>query len=583
MKKHPVAVIVISVSVFGSSLNCGIILGLDEFSDAESPGVGGSTATTADSGSSTSTAGGGANPSLAPTVPVPRLPMNGADVGTMRKSGSRRPRFAWEESMGMTDRPVEYELQYGTDPTMADVVTITTARAEYQIDSDLQGELLPPVGRRYYWRVRACSQGECSSFSPVWWFNVGRVRCDFNADGYDDVAVGAVSVTRNDINAVYFYYGSAGVEFDAASNGTKTRPSDSVAGFGTALSCAGDVDGDGFADLLVGAPFSDHLTGDAWVYFSDGGDIFSGVPWELRHGLEEGVEFGGTLSAAGDVDGDGFDDIIVGELGGPYAYLYRGDSSERIADPISLSLDVNASSVVAAVASAGDVNGDGFFDVMVSFQPRDSLGHQAVGLYFGGTGLGFDAVPDIELAAPMEDSNFGSAIAGAGDVDGDGFGDVIVGSHGLSRSYIYIGGPDGLKPAPYLTLAGKARTNFGLAVASAGDMNGDGFGDVAVGTSDYSNDPGTVYIYMGGSGKMLNGSADVAFHRPANGDGFGPVLGSSGDVNGDGFSDLTIAAPQDDAVFVFFGKSKAENPDPEDGSVIQPLIDLVFGSAVARR
>jgi hypothetical protein len=114
-------------------------------------------------------------------------------------------------------------------------------------------------------------------------------------------------------------------------------------------------------------------------------------------------------------------------------------------------------------------------------------------------------------------------------------------------------------------------------------MNGDGFGDVAVGTSDYSNDPGTVYIYMGGAGAMLNSGADVAFHRPAKGDGFGPVLGSSGDVNGDGFSDLTVAAPQDDAVFVYFGKSESENPDSEDVSVIQPLIDLTFGVAVARR
>ncbi|WP_437649545.1 hypothetical protein [Sorangium sp. So ce362] len=73
-------------------------------------------------------------------------------------------------------------------------------------------------------------------------------------------------------NAVYFYYGAAGAEFDATPNGMKTRPNDSVSGFGAALSCAGDVDG--FADILVGAPFSASLEGEAWVYFSDGGDIF---------------------------------------------------------------------------------------------------------------------------------------------------------------------------------------------------------------------------------------------------------------------------------------------------------------------
>ncbi|WP_162143986.1 VCBS repeat-containing protein [Sorangium cellulosum] len=583
MNKTHAAAVMVSAALLGGASGCGVILGLDEFADAAGAGGGGSTTTTADSGSSASTAMGGADPGMAPTVPVPRLPINGADVGTMRKSGSRRPKFAWEASKGTTDRPVEYELQYGTDPTMADAVTIITARLEYQLDSDLQGELLPPVGRRYHWRVRACSQGECSSFSPVWWFNVGRVKCDFNADGYDDVAVGAVSVTRNDLNSVYFYYGSAGVEFDAVSDGTRTNPSGSVAGFGRALSCAGDVDGDGFADLVVGAPYGANSTGSAWVYLSDGGDVFSVGTSQGLHGSQEGVEFGGAVSAAGDVNGDGFDDVIVGEMRGPYAYLYRGDSSGRLMGPTALSLDMNVSSTVAAVSSAGDVNGDGFSDVMVSFQPRDSLGLQAVGLYLGGVDLDLDAAPDVELVAPEEDSRFGFAIAAAGDMNGDGFGDVIVGSPVLSRSYIYVGGPDGLDSVPHLILEGQERTNFGLAVASAGDVNGDGFGDVAVGTSDYNNIPGTVYVYMGGAGAALNGSADVAFHRPVKGEGFGPVLGSSGDVNGDGFSDLTVAAPQDDAVYVYFGKAKSENPDPEDGSVIQPLVDLVFGATVARR
>lgn len=580
MNKHPFAAVAISIALLGTSPGCGMILGLDEFTDVEDSGVGGSTA---DSGSGASMAAGGADPGLALAVPVPRLPMNGADVGTMRKHGSRRPTFAWEASTGVTDRPVEYELQYSTDRTMADAATIITARTEHQLESDLEGGLLPPVGRRYYWRVRACSPMECSPFSPVWWFNVGRVRCDFNADGHDDVAVGATSVTMARDNAVYFYHGAAGAEFDATSNGMITRPHDSVSGFGAALSCAGDVDGDGFADLLVGAPFSASLKGEAWVYFSDGGDVFSGASSGGLRGAHEGMEFGGTLSAAGDVNGDGFDDVIVGEWGGPYAYLYMGASSGRLSPPAVLSLDMNVSSTASTVSSAGDVNGDGFSDVMVSFQSGSSLGRQAVSLYFGGAGPTFDTAPDVEFVAPMEDSSFGSAISAAGDVNGDGFGDVIVGSHGLDRAYIYVGGPDGLDPTPFLTLEGKGRTNFGLAVASAGDMNGDGFADVAVGTSDYNSDPGTVYVYMGSAGTTVDGSADVAFYRPAQGSGFGPVLGSSGDVNGDGFSDLTVAAPQDDAVYLFFGKSASENPDPEDGAVMQPLVDLTFGVTVSRR
>ncbi|WP_159396901.1 FG-GAP-like repeat-containing protein [Sorangium cellulosum] len=415
------------------------------------------------------------------------------------------------------------------------------------------------------------------------WFNVGRVRCDFNADGYDDVAVSAVSVTSSRDDVVYFYYGQAGAEFEAMVNGEISSSDDATRGFGSSLSCAGDVDGDGLADILVGAPSSDAHNGEARLYFSDGGEDFSGRFVDRLSGMREDGQFGGSVAAVGDVNGDGFDDVAVGEWAAPYAYLYMGDASGRLSRSVELSLGVSAQDLSAMASSAGDVNGDGFSDVMVSFVSSSSARHQTVRLYSGGPGATLDAEPEMELMPPTEDSSFASAAASAGDMNGDGFGDVIVGSPGIDRAYIYLGSPEGLNPVPDLTLDGQGSTSFGLVVASAGDMNGDGFGDVAVGTADYVGSPGAVYVYAGGAGAALDNRPDVAFHAPALGDGFGSVLGSSGDLNGDGYSDLVVAAPSGDAVYIFLGQSDLRTPDVEGGSVSQPLSDLTFGAAVSRR
>jgi hypothetical protein len=150
--------------------------------------------------------------------------------------------------------PIDYEFECGAEPDMSDATSIVTEGTRHRPDVDLDGELLRPVGRRYYWRVRACLRGKCSDFSTVRWLNIGRTKCDFNADGYDDVAVSAIGLTV-DPGAIYFYYGATGRQFGQSSNGVMFEP-DEVSGFGVSLSCAGDVDGDGYADVLAHASSS---------------------------------------------------------------------------------------------------------------------------------------------------------------------------------------------------------------------------------------------------------------------------------------------------------------------------------------
>lgn len=563
------------VSTLGSITGCGLVLGLDDFTDAEQVAVGtGGGATT---GSGETTGGGAASDHEAPTVPVVRLPLNDAYIGTMRKQGSRRPRFVWEASKTTLDTPVEYELQLGADPDMIGAISVVTDRSEYIPDSDLEGSLLPPVGRRYYWRVRACAHERCSEFSPVRWFNVGRTRCDFNADGYDDVAVGAAGPTTS-AGAIYFYYGAADAPFGAQSNGVVFSPDGAGDGFGAAVACAGDVDGDGYADVLVGAPSGE--ASKAIIYRGSGQDSFRGEILATLAGA------GNHVSHAGDVNADGFGDVIVERAGEPAAYLYFGGASgiENLSNPVVLDVDVGAGVRPSGVlvSSAGDVNGDGFSDIILAVAAR---GLRVVRVYFGNPGQGFDRGPDVELEVPPEDPDFFSSIAAAGDVNGDGFGDVIIGSSVANRAYLYFGGPQGIATTPDVTLVGVGRAKFGISVASAGDMNGDGFEEVAVGASDYASSPGAVYVYKGGAAGEFDDMPDVAMYRPGDTPvDFGSVLGSSGDVNGDGYADLMVGAPSADTVYVYWGKPDLVTPAEVDAAMSQPHEPgRSFGVAVTRR
>jgi hypothetical protein len=542
---------------------CGKILGLDEFVDAD-------VAATGSGGSASASSSAGTEE--VPTVPVPRLPMNDAYLGTMRKSGSRRPTFRWEASTVSMNAPIDYELQYGSKADMSDAISTVTERSQYRPSEDLDGDSLGPVGRRYYWRVRACLHGNCSDFSPVRWLNIGRTRCDFNADGYDDVAVSAIGIT-SDPGAVYFYYGAEGRQFGQSSNGVVFEP-EGVRGFGVSISCAGDVDGDGYADVLVGAPYGDDSK--VILYLGGSDDRFSGRDMtELRAG-------GHYVASAGDVNGDGFGDVIAGGDGSSVAHLYLGGPREdfRVSSPVTIADDVAADQTI--VSSAGDVNGDGFSDVMVAFLAPD---RHVVHVYFGNSGRGFDTVPKVTLDASPHDVMSVSAIASAGDVNGDGFADVAIGSSLNDVVYVYFGQAEGLSSVPDLVLAGEGGTKFGTAVASAGDMNGDGFDDIAVGTGDYVDSLGVVYVYKGEAGVRLDDVSSVALYSPADRQtGFGSVLGSSGDVNGDGYSDLVAAMPSGDAAYMYFGKAELANPADADVSVSQPVMSSrPFGVAVTRR
>jgi hypothetical protein len=205
------------------------------------------------------------------------------------------------------------------------------------------------------------------------------------------------------------------------------------------------------------------------------------------------------------VDNDGYDDVLVGAsnysgLTGR-AYLFPG-SATGVATTAATTLTVEGTFdyFARSLSGAGDVNGDGYADVMVGV-PRydDSVGRAYV--YLGSESGVVTATPTI-LSGGADSVFFGGGLSGAGDVNGDGYADVIVGAYGYDddypgRAFVYAGSARGLATTAETTLVGEWDASFGYAVADAGDVNGDGYGDVIVGADASRGYEGAAYVYLG--------------------------------------------------------------------------------------
>ncbi|MEZ4824328.1 MAG: integrin alpha [Ignavibacteria bacterium] len=161
-----------------------------------------------------------------------------------------------------------------------------------------------------------------------------------------------------------------------------------------------------------------------------------------------------------------------------------------------------------SVSSAGDVNGDGYGDVIVGARAYSSNTGRAY-IYFGGSSM--NNVADVTMTGPGAGGDFGISVSSAGDVNGDGYSDVIAGASEFSgrtgRAYIYLGGASMDNIADVIVTGEATNNQFGYSVSSAGDVNGDGFSDVIVGAFEYSGYTGRAYLYFGGV--SMDNSADL--------------------------------------------------------------------------
>jgi hypothetical protein len=388
---------------------------------------------------------------------------------------------------------------------------------------------------------------------------------DVNGDGYADVLIGANYYDSPQVDAgqACLYYGSSTGLSPSSSwtlNGTQAN-----AWLGISVAGAGDVNGDGYADLVVGAPqYNSGQTaeGQATVYLGSSTGP-QDVPAWTGESNQDSARFGYSVAGAGDVNGDGFADIIVGI---PYYSLTAGSREGRaqifLGAPSGLSAvsgwdsegNQNAAWQGFSLAAAGDVNGDGFGDVALGAPGFDNgAGDEGRVVVFHGASTGPGPTPDWTLDGAQSGAQLGYAVAAAGDVNGDGYGDLVIGEPyrdgtavDAGRAWVIHGSAAGLISASAWTMDGnQAAAHFGHAVSFAGDVNGDGFAEVVIGAPDYT-------ATLAGEGRALvyAGSASGLSATPAwTADGgqaaaqFGYAVACAGDIHGDGFSDLLVGAP----------------------------------------
>jgi hypothetical protein len=208
------------------------------------------------------------------------------------------------------------------------------------------------------------------------------------------------------------------------------------------LSSAGDVNADGYSDLAVGAPGHNGNTGKVYVFHGSATGLAASADWSKTG--EASTNYFGTVAPAGDVNGDGYSDLAVGALGFSVttgkAYLFLGSAGGLSVNADWSQVGEGASDTYGHVASAGDFDGDGYGDLAVGAQGFDNY-RGKVYLYRGSPG-GLNLTADLTLLGEMEESSF-SFTASAGDVNGDGFPDLAVGAPWFGgytgKVYLYHG------------------------------------------------------------------------------------------------------------------------------------------------
>jgi hypothetical protein len=441
---------------------------------------------------------------------------------------NEEPLFVWELPKGAHGARVEICRDRAcADPLMSFLANGTSGRP----DSRLPGGVV-------FWRAVALGPGRHESPPSATWeiwttgmhfpqpglagppadTTWGSVL-DINGDGFADLAIGAPGGARGFVS---FYLG--GPDGPAA---VPCQTLEGPPGFGTRLASAGDVNGDGYADLAVAATGT---PGSVFVYLG-GPDGLSPRrtsldpgPVTADFGSASDVTFGDTLAPAGDVNQDGYADLLVG--GREVAQIYFGGPSgiHRTAALALAGDDAGGAGTPNATSVSGgaDVNGDRIPDVIVR-------GHSYLG-----TGSGFTLQP----GPIFQDGRF------AGDVNGDGLTDYAGGS-------VFPGTPLGISPAPQWSIPGQ------YFFTGPGDTNGDGFAEMFASTAD----PWRVHY---GNPLGCNQGADCglpqnpvqtpgALPSPA---GWSPV----GDVNGDGLEDLAVGVPADSAVYLFLAPDVPPTP-----------------------
>jgi len=421
------------------------------------------------------------------------------------------------------------------------------------------------------------------------------VAGDVNGDGYDDILIGAPQNGENGDQAgqVYLIFGKASgwttdLDLGKADASWWGEAKNDYAGLSVAG--AGDVNGDGYGDILIGAPGSDDSTpdgGQVYLIFgkTDGWqmDVDLGKSDASFVGASNGENLGHSVAGAGDVNGDGFDDILMGafladDMGvdSGMSYLFLGMANGWNMDVKDGNADASFFGAVPgdysgwSVAGVRDVNKDGYDDFIIGAFYNDDNGPDTGTAYlFFGKVSGWATYTNIKSA----DVRFfgegikdwaGYAVSGAWDVNGDGYSDILINSPRnncdgtrafCGQTYLVLGKGGAWVTPQILNTAsasfwGEHVSDYaGKALSSAGDVNRDGYDDFLIGdyqNSDSGANAGQAYLILGKpTGWAMDSDLGLVSYASFQGEGDTAAAGvsvSGGDVNGDGYSDVLIGS-----------------------------------------
>jgi hypothetical protein len=398
---------------------------------------------------------------------------------------------------------------------------------------------------------------------------------DINGDGIDDLLIGApyaYASSTDDAGSTYVIFGKNGAtrsDIDlsnlALADGFKIEGADYSYGAGWSVSSAGDINGDGIDDLLIGAPHayasSSDNAGSTYVIFGKSGATRSDIDLSALAAADgfriDGAYYydysGWSVSSAGDINGDGIDDLLIGAKGA-YAYASSTDDAGSTYVIFGKSGATRSDIDLSALAAADGFKIEGAYDRDYSGWSVSSAGD-----------VNGDGIDDLLIGAP-----YAYAYASSSDYAGSSY--VIFGKSGATRLDIDL---SNLALADGFKIEGADDNDYsGWSVSSAGDINGDGIDDMLIGA--YNADPssrnsaGSSYFILGKSGATRS---DIDLSALAAADGFridgaadddnsGWSVSSAGDVNGDGTDDMLIGAYNADpslrdgagSTYVIFGK-----------------------------